>query len=310
MQKFSKSGCAVFLVTCPVLSVAVHRSLPPQTGEAHIWFSVASGVLLATGLGNLWLLLTGKVETRGALMRRAESAELPADGEAVLATGRVRAAPPLLAAPLSGTRCVAYFYRMCRLGMVGPERDTHQEELPVYWGYASRPLFVDTAFRSIAVAAPHLSVPRTPHSGDAAVTRARDYIRSVEAEVRSPQRVFAGDPVMQWMSDISPDADGSARRDWKSEEAVDPETLLLEELVLMPGAEVSVHGRWSARRKALSAGEGAGDAPPTVALGPAALGLAAGVPPSLLASWIGTLITIALGLGLIWFATNVWPELK
>jgi hypothetical protein len=116
---------------------------------------------------------------------------------------------------------------------------------------------------------------------------------------------------MQWMSDISPDEDGSARRDWKSGEEADPATLLLEELVLIPEAEVSVHGRWSAPRNAISAGEGAGDVPATVALGPAtALGLAAGVPPSLFASWIGTLITIALGAGLIWFATNVWPELK
>ena len=62
MQKVSKSGCAILLVTCPVLIVAVHRYLPPETGEAHIWFSVASGLLLATGLSSLWLLLTGRVE--------------------------------------------------------------------------------------------------------------------------------------------------------------------------------------------------------------------------------------------------------
>lgn len=116
---------------------------------------------------------------------------------------------------------------------------------------------------------------------------------------------------MQWMSDISPDEDGSARRDWKSGEEIDPATLRLEELVLMTEVEVSVHGRWSARRNAISVGEGAGDVPAKVALGPAtALGLAAGVPPSLFASWIGTLITIALGVGLIWFATEMWPQLK
>jgi hypothetical protein len=61
MQKASKSGCAIFLVTCPVLIVAVYRYLPPETGEAHIWFAVASGVLLALGLSSLWLLLTGSV---------------------------------------------------------------------------------------------------------------------------------------------------------------------------------------------------------------------------------------------------------
>ena len=310
MQKFSMSGCVVLLVLCPVLIVAVHRYLPPETGEAHIWFSVASGVLLATGLSSLWLLLTGRVETRGALMQRAQNAQPPADGEAVLATGRVRAAPPLLTAPLSGTPCVAYFYRMYRLGMAGPDSGP-REELPVYWGYASRPLVVDTPSQSIAVAAPQLSVPRTPHRGNEAVTRARDYIRTVAAEVRSPQRFFAADPVMQWMSDISPDEDGGARRDWKSGEETDPETLRLEELVLLPEVEVSVHGRWSARRNAVAGGDGAADVPPKLVLGPAkGLGVGAGVPPSLFASWVGTLTTIALGVGLIWFAIKMWPQLK
>jgi hypothetical protein len=246
------------------------------------------------------------------LIERSESAQPPADGEAMLVAGRVRATPPLLAAPLSGTPCVAYFYRMYRLGMAGPERGSrHREELPVYWGYASRPLVIDTRIRAVAVAAPQLSIPRTPQSGNEAVRRARDYVATVAAEVRNPQRFFAGDPVMQWMGDISPDEDGSARRDWKSGEETDPATLQLEESVLVPDAEVAVHGRWSARRNAVARGEEPGDAPARLALGPAtALGLSAGVPPSLFSSWIGTLITIALGVGLIWFATNVWPQLK
>jgi hypothetical protein len=311
MQKFSKIGCATFLITCPLLIIAVHRSLPSDLGEAHIWFSIASGVLLASGLSSLLLLLTGRVETRGDLLQRSESAQPPADGEAVLVTGRVRAAPPLLTAPLSATPCVAYFYRMYRLGMKGPDRASHSEELPVYWGYGSRPLVVDTRIRAVAVAAPQLSVPRNRHAGDEVVTRAREYVRTVAAEVRKPQRFFAGDPVMQWMSDISPDEDGGARRDWKSAQEEDPATLLLEELVLMPDAEVSVHGRWSARRNAMWVGERAGDVPPMLALGPAtAFGVGAGVPPSLIGSWIGTLTTIALGVGLIWFAMNVWPQLK
>lgn len=227
----------------------------------------------------------------------------------MLVSGRVRATPPLLTAPLSGTPCVAYFYRMHRLGLRDPDSESPREQLPVYWGYAARPLFVDTRTRSIAVAAPQLSIPRTRHEGDAVVTRAREYIRTVAAEVRSPQRVFAGDPVMQWMTDIAPDADGSARRDWKSEVTEDPATLTLEELVLPPDAEVSVHGRWSARRNAIWVGDGPGEVPAMLALGPAtSLGVGAGVPPSLLSSSIGTLTTIALGAGLIWFAINIWPQ--
>ena len=107
---------------------------------------------------------------------------------------------------------------------------------------------------------------------------------------------------MQWMSDISPDEDGSARRDWKSAAEEDPATLLLEELVLIPSGSVRPWPLVGAAQCHLG-GRRAGDVPATLALGPAtALGLAAGVPPSLCASSIGALIAIAFGVGLVWFA--------
>jgi len=304
MQKFSRGGCVIGLVAVPLLSVLVHGYLPRELGEARPWFAGASGLLLAMGVSSLWLLLTGQVATREDALRTAESGQPPADGDAMLVTGRVRAEPPLLKAPLSGNPCLAYFYRMYR---VVHNPDGPDEHMPVYWGYASRPLTVETPSRSIAVAAPRLSIPRLRHRGDLAVARAREYVRAVDAEVRNPRPFLAGDPVLQWMTSIPPDEDGSARYDWKGAEDRDPATLQLEELVLTPGSEVSVHGPWSARRNAIAAD--GGPIPPT--LGPAnELGLSAGVPPSLLASWIGTLTTIALGIGLIWFAINVWPNLK
>ena len=160
----------------------------------------------------------------------------------MLVTGRVHATAPLLKAPLSGTPCLAYFYRMYRSGH---NPDGPDEELPVYWGFASLPFTVETGSRSIAVAAPQLSIPRNRHHGKAAVARAREYLGAVAAEVRSPRPFLAGDRVLQWMTDIAPDEDGSARRDWKSGEDQDPGTLLLEELILTPQSEVSVSGRWS-----------------------------------------------------------------
>jgi hypothetical protein len=308
MQKFSKSGSAVFLVAGVVLTVVVHRHLPPGTGEAHTWFSVASGALLASGLSSLWLLLSGRVETRGGLVERSQGVQPIVDGEAVVATGRVRAAPPFLTAPLSGLSCVAYFYRIYYLRKY---TKGHNEEVPVYWGYASKLLVVDTPSRSFTIAAPQLSIPRTAHRGDEAVARAREYIRTVAADLRRPRPFFAGDPVMQWMRDITPDEDGSARRDWKSAEQFDPATLQLEELVLTSGTEVSVHGRWSEQRRAIWTDEAASDVPPTLTLGPpTTLGLAARGAPPLAAYWVGTLLSLGLGVGLIWFAAEVWPHLK
>ena len=112
---------------------ADHRGLPLSTaeprGSAHLVFS-RLGCVAGTGSEQSLLLLTGRVETRGEVLQRSESAQPPADGEAVLVTGRVRAAPPLLTAPLSGTPCVAYFYRMYRLGMRGPDRGEQRRSCP------------------------------------------------------------------------------------------------------------------------------------------------------------------------------------
>lgn len=307
MPKIDKIGCALLLVAAPALSVAIHRRLPPETGDERAWFAIASGVLLAMGLSSLWLLLSGNLETRGDLMRRSASGRL-ADGETALVSGRVRAAAaPPLTAPLSGTPCVAYFYRFYRRQR-SDLADQPSQEVPVHWGYASRPFLVDTRSGPVLVAGPpRLSLPRTAHGGEGAVARARDYLRGVEGEVRRPSLLFAGDPVMQWMQDLAADADGSARHDWRSGEAVDPRELLLEEVVLPVGAEASVYGRWSAARNGLAAREASDPVSLTVALGPpSALGTAAGVPPSLFAYWMGTLAVTGLGIALVWFASKVY----
>jgi hypothetical protein len=282
-MKPSMTGCAVGLVTAPALIFAAHAYLPEELGEPRLWFAAASGVLLSSALSSLWLLLTNKTETRDDLLRRAQSGQPPSDGEAMLVTGRLRAAAPLLTAPLSGTTCVAYFYRMYRLGKA-LRGSSPRPQVPVYWGYASRPLAVETPSGPIAVAAPRLSVPWTSHSGSEAAERARSYLRRVTAEVCKPQSVVARDSLTQWPTDTPLDEDGGARRDWKSGDDADPASLLLEEWVLTPEAEVSVHGRWSARRNALAGGGRPGDVGPTVAMGPlSALGLAA--PPSRSAHW-------------------------
>jgi hypothetical protein len=312
MQKFSKSGCLVFLVACPLLIVWAHGYLPPEVGDERPWFAAAAGVLLAMGVSSLFLLLTGQVETREKATRRAEGGGSFADGDTVLVTGRARAAEPLLVAPISGTRCLAYFYRMYRV-VNSPRR--MPEERPVYWGYASLPLAVETPSRSVPVSAPQLALPRHARTGDASISRAREHVRAASWEPRGPQPFFAGDDALQWMMDIAPAADGSARRDWKSDEVdldpalLDPAELRLEELVLTPGNDVAVNGRWSAERNTVVGDGGSSGAMPRLAPTDE-LGVGAGAPPSLLASWIGTVITFALAAAVIWFAVDVWPNVN
>jgi hypothetical protein len=80
---------------------------------------------------------------------------------------------------------------------------------------------------------------------------------------------------------------------------------MLEESLLLPDVEVSVYGLWSASRNAVV---GKGTRRALVALGPPSriVGL---VPQSHTANWVGTLISIALGAGVVWFAIAVWPQL-
>lgn len=333
MHKFSKFGCVLFLVSWPALAAAAYQYLPAALGQERLWFAVGSGLLLAIGLNGIWSLLTGNVETREDLVGRSQAARPFADGEAVLVSGRVRAPEQLLTAPLSGAPCVAYFYRMYEIQhRPGGEMDTESE---VYWGYASRRFEIDTPSGAMAMEVPRLSVlpstrrsPRRPRAAADAdvVARARDYVDTVRAEPRGPLLMVSGEPALRWMADISPDEEGNARRDWKRKEGgervelnlsdaergtrYDPADLNLEEVVLPAAVEVSAHGRWSAARNALSPEPGLGRDGPLVAVGRDSLGAAAGVPGSRLALWITTLVILALGVGLIWFAIHVWPTWK
>jgi hypothetical protein len=304
MQKGARTSCILLLVGCPAFIFVVHRYLPAELGDARIWFSVTAGTLLATGLSSLGLLLAGRVETSADLIERSQTAAL-VDGEMALVTGRLRASAPLLTAPISGTPCVAYFYRMYKV-VRSATTDT-SEEIPAYWGYASIPFVVEMSSRSMAVrGAPLFVVPRTLLRGDEAVASAREFIRTASATARNPRVVFAGDPVQQWMSGLSSSEDGSARHDWKSDQD-DPSSLNLEESLLLPNGEVSVHGPWSARRNAIATDAGRGEV--RVAPGrPSELGGL--VPRSGTTYWVSTLVTLALGAAVIWFAVNVWPTLK
>jgi hypothetical protein len=294
------SAFILFLITGPLLILAIYRYLPPETGNARLWFAVAAGTLIATGINNVLLLLFGKLETSESLLAKSQGAR--EDGKPVLAHGRLNPLAPLLSAPISGTPCAAYFYRMYKI--VHRTKGGY-EEVPVYWGYASIPFVVESLPRSVPVhAATEFQVPRTPLTGDEAIARAREFIRLTPAADKTPRPFFAGDPVRQWMTDVSVADDGRASHHWKSDND-DPASLTLEESLLLSDVEVSIYGLWSAQRNAVV---GTGTRRALLALGPPSriVGL---VPQSHTANWVGTVVSIVLGAGVVWFAIAVWPQL-
>ena len=116
------------------------------------------------------------------------------DGQPIIATGVVRADRPLTS-PLGGVACAAYDYRMfvhTRNSKGG------QDETPVYWGYAVQPFAIDSRARSYPVAGTLLPGETTERlTGDAAVKRARDYVRSTGWETVEYRMLGALDTVLQ-----------------------------------------------------------------------------------------------------------------
>jgi len=153
------AGCFFNVLLFVAVAAANHRLLAPgvEDPRLRLGFALVSALFLSVGLGSFWSLARGQGRgeaSRGALLRRAQAGEPPPDGGPVVATGSARALSAPLTAPLSGVPCVAYTYRMYRLTrQSGGDRN----EVPVYWGYASRPFALDgPTVRTRVLAVPRL----------------------------------------------------------------------------------------------------------------------------------------------------------
>jgi hypothetical protein len=211
-------------------------------------------------------------------------------------------------APLSQTPCVAYTYRMYR---VGQETSRGRSEVPVYWGYASRPFAVDgPTSRTRVLAVPRLLDKARIQTGTTVVERARGVVRATHFEEVQWNTLGVVGTVFATAREMFTDEDGEARHDWRrAGDDTDPSDLILEEAVLPVSGQASVHGTWSAERGAIVAG---GD--PSAAFGvSAALGppdnLGDTLPHSTVAYVVTATISTALGAGLVWFALKLLPGL-
>jgi hypothetical protein len=302
-------GCLGALATYAVLGVVHYRLMGGIRQEGlRLGLSVASAVLLGLGLQSFWHLARGYGGGESSLkelLRRARSGEPPEDGKAVIATGAIRALGAPLLAPLSGVPCVFYLYRMYYVTFRG-RRSQHQ--VPVYWGYASRPFALDSAAARVRVLA--VSLPEQPserRSGADAIERARRLVASTSFESVSGSLGAVGS-AFSMAKDVFTDDDGEARRDWKNaSDERDPESLQLEEYVLPVDAQASAHGAWSAARGGIVVGAAIGSTV-AVVLGPPEKLTGVGGTPHKYGSYVVTAIVLtALGIGLLWLGARVLP---
>ena len=96
----------------------------------------------------------------------------------MVVTGVARCDGPPLRAPLTGTECIAYQYRMYRKLRTDAEQGTRTE--PIWWGMACRPFVVDAGRRAVRVAAIQ---PLTPTEGTRDPCGVRTWLVTLEMGV-------------------------------------------------------------------------------------------------------------------------------
>ena len=304
-------GCLALLAVWAGASFALDRWVAERVvTEARPWLGVAAGLFFTLSLATIWGMLVGPARgenTREAILARAASGQMPDHDGVVVATGTVRAASVPLRSPITGTPCVAYFYRMFE-----EVRDTeafgNHREVPHYWGYASRAFLVDTPVNAVRVqAVPMLKDAARRHGDPVHVAHAQQWVESTRFEVTAPGTGRLGS-ALSIVSAMLTEDDGESRRDWKlSDTTRTPDTLLLEETTVPVDATVSVAGPWSAARRAIITGANTSSAADglsgvSVTTGPIEKVLEgqSAVPPSRTYTIVFAIVMAGLGYGVLW----------
>lgn len=238
------------------------------------WTALVASTLLVLGVSNVVHLLRGYGQgdqSRQAILSRAATGEPPADGGPMVVTGVARPEQGTpLAAPLTGTACVAYEYRIFKRERIAAGR---QRRMTVIWmGVAMQPFLVDTGGRSIRVlGCPDVADARRDLSKQSdAVTRARDLVRLHPFEEFSGTGIAA---VFAALTALRTTAQPQGcRHDWHREGWTrDPGELHMDETVVPVGTTISVAGHWSPQHQAIVPEPGGlAGTPVTAAIGDAA----------------------------------------
>jgi len=301
------SSCLIFLVFAAAAWFGIGRFLTAVPDPPRNVFAALASFFLALGGFSFWGLLTGggsSPHTRSALIRRAESGGPVEDGQPIISSGVVRAEGDALTAPLSGTPCVAYFYRMYYWGE--SFRSNRPVQVVVYWGLASRPFALDGTRESRRVAAvPRLQIEPTPLTGEMARNAARSWIDSTTFAAEENAVLSSIGAAFSIAGEMLSDEDGATRRDWRLASVNrDVSKLLFEEVVVPVGQQAAVCGTWSRTRNAIVSGDGLkGVLGVTVSKGgPQSIPEDAVANKSMLTYLVTATMLTLVGLGIVWIA--------
>ena len=300
-------GCLLHLVAIAAATFWLDRTFGASVDPLlRPWAALLASVLLVLGVSNVVHLLRGYGQgdgSRRAILSRAATGEPPVEGGPMVVTGVARpeqGAP--LEAPLSGTACVAYEYRIYQRERFATGR---QRRMTVIWmGVAMQPFFVDTGGRSIRVlGCPDVADARRNLSKQPGpVGRARDLVS------RQPFEEFSGAGIASVFSALTALRTSTQprgyRHDWHREGWTrDPGSLRMDETVVPVGTTISVAGHWSPQHQAIVPEPGGlAGSPVTAAVGDAAAlaGRATALPSSAIAVAIFGVLLLAAGGVLVW----------
>lgn len=309
MTKVGKTvfGCLGMLAAWAGLALGIHLWLGARVDQTmRPVIGIASGLFFTLAAFSLWTVVSGRgrgEQSRAAILERTKSGRLPTEDGIAAYQGTTRPATAPLHAPISGTPCVAYFYRMYETVYTGGGANK-RNEVPHYWGFGCVPFFVDTRSSAVRVLAmPQISGEAVPLDDPAAVARAQAWITSNPFEnAAGIGGMFA--TVYEIVSDVMTER-GDMRRNFRQTDTARPAaSLRLEESVVPVGATVTVSGAWSTRLHAIVPGS-AIDVPDAtgtsviVTTGDAP-GALSGVPTSTAYNIGFTLVAAAIGAGIVW----------
>jgi hypothetical protein len=306
-------SCLVFLVFAAVAWFAVSRFLTAVPDPPRTPFAALSSFFLALGAFSFWGLATGggkSTHSRKALIRRAESGGTPEDGQPIISSGIVRPEGRTLTAPISGTPCVAYFYRMYYLA----ESRTTSGRVPVvvYWGLASQPFSLQSSREHRRVTAvPRLQIPSTELPDEMMRQAARNWVASTTFSEEENGNLGVVATAFSIADEMFSDEDGATRRDWCQAGANrDMSRLLFEETVVPVGAEAAACGTWSQARNAIVSGDGLnGVLGVTVSLGgPQSIPEDAVANKGMLTYLVTATGLTLVGLGIAWVALRFFTQ--
>lgn len=240
-------SCLGIVVAVAAAAWGLLHWLPMPPVAAELQPAVTGLVVLAAfffvmALLSLWALIRPPAPMAGA-----------GGSVAVPRRGRVVADGEPLSAPLSGTPCVAYFYR-------GYRREVQHGELTTIWSYCglgSMAFSLDAGDgRKVAVrAVPQLMDEPVAATGPQALARARRHVAATRFDAAAG--VLGGVNVAaQTLAALTgqPVQPGQPfRRDWFNSQAgdVDLQRLQFEEVLLPLDAPATVVGHWLAAQQAI-----------------------------------------------------------